>query len=118
MSNNFLYNAYINFVKLEKSNFDISKKYQIIGKYDNNLKLWYNGWALYTNVNSIDQFKIWIQKEPENIMLKNWKQLICDYWYFKQTDNLIRGHWSSERSILYDLKVLLKASATKLLEMY
>jgi len=52
--NNFLYNAYLNFFKIERmhQNVDLTKKnYQIIGIYDKAQKIWYNGWALYTDSN-------------------------------------------------------------------
>jgi len=53
MSSNFLYNAYINYLKIynesKKTNLDNIENYHIIGIYDSNLNIWYNGWSLYVN---------------------------------------------------------------------
>jgi hypothetical protein len=45
MENNIFLSAYLNFLKLSKANDD--RPYQIIGIFDDNNKLWYNGWAIY-----------------------------------------------------------------------
>jgi hypothetical protein len=59
MSNNFLYNAYINFLKIEKIKIEHNdkKNYQIIGIFDSSLKIWYNAWALYVDKNTMDNYK-------------------------------------------------------------
>lgn len=57
MNNNFLYNSYINFIKiLNNSTSDFlddknipNKHYQIIGLYDITDKIWYHGWAIYNS---------------------------------------------------------------------
>lgn len=59
MSNNFLYRAYINFLKIDKIKIENNdkQKYQIIGIFDSSLKIWYNAWALYVDKNTIDNYK-------------------------------------------------------------
>lgn len=59
-------------------------------------------------------FRVWLHEDKDSIMLKNWKQLICDYWHFKQTDHLIRPRWVNEFSIIEDIEILLRASEQKL----
>ena len=59
-------------------------------------------------------FRLWFIDEKASPLLKNWRLLVTDYWHYKQTDNLIRPLWSSEMSILNDIKILLKASEYKL----
>ena len=47
---NILYNAYIYFMKLKRSNVTTEikmEKVNIIGMFDTTLKIWYNGWAIY-----------------------------------------------------------------------
>ena len=39
-----------------------------------------------------------------------------DYWHYEQTSQLIREHWRSEGSIIYDLDVLVLASEKFLIE--
>ena len=57
-----------------------------------------------------EPFRAWQQDEPTHYLLKNWKQLVCDYWHYKQSDHLIRENWRNEMSILYDIELLAKAS--------
>jgi len=59
-------------------------------------------------------YREWGIDEPDSYLLKNWKQLVCDYWHYKQTDHLIREHWRSKMSILYDMEILLKSSESSL----
>jgi hypothetical protein len=59
-------------------------------------------------------YREWGIDEPDSYLLKIWKQLVCDYWHYKQTDHLIREHWRSKMSILYDMEILLKSSESSL----
>ena len=57
MNNGFLYNSYINYIKIK--NIQVTdfyddkqlpnKKYQIIGLYDTTNNIWYHGWAIYND---------------------------------------------------------------------
>jgi len=79
-----------------------------------NLEVMFDSYAQYlTTYGSITEteiFRYWLENEPAHYMLKNWKQLVCDYWHYKQSDHLIREHWRGEMTILYDIEILLKAS--------
>ena len=49
MSGNFFYNAFFNYLKLESISFGQTSEdpnMQVIGYYDNSLKIWYNAWAI------------------------------------------------------------------------
>ena len=60
MNNDFLYNAYINYLNIENINDKVyisknlpnikTKTCQILGMYDNKLKIWFNGWATLLNI--------------------------------------------------------------------
>jgi hypothetical protein len=79
-----------------------------------NLEVMFDSFATYlTPYGSLietDNFRDWLNSDPTHYMLKNWKQLVCDYWHYKQSDHLIREHWRGEMTILYDIEILLKAS--------
>jgi hypothetical protein len=62
----------------------------------------------------VELFRAWLQEDRENTMLKNWKQLVIDYWHYKQTEHFIRARWTNEMSILEDLEILFRASENKL----
>jgi hypothetical protein len=62
----------------------------------------------------VELFRAWLQEDHDNSMLKNWKQLVIDYWHYKQTEHLIRQRWTNEMSILEDLEILFRASENKL----
>jgi len=72
MSNNILYNAYNNFLQMErKKQFFRGKeftkdhnKYQIIGFYDITLKLWYNAWGL----SGTEGYKNFLNKSKQLLM--------------------------------------------------
>ena len=75
-SANLLYNAYLNFSKLSKTTGDITtKKMCLVGAYDTDQKIWYNGWALANNINpeynkkskQLLQYAIDIAIEPNDI---------------------------------------------------
>jgi hypothetical protein len=87
-----------------------------------NLEVMFDSYAQYlTPYGSLietDIFREWLHAEPGHYMLKNWKQLVCDYWHYKQSDHLIRENWRGEMSILYDIEVLLKASDSNLRHYY
>jgi len=55
MSDNFFYNAYLNFLRLDRSTNDNLE--QIIGYFDVEKKIWYNGWAIYSIDNKYDNHK-------------------------------------------------------------
>jgi hypothetical protein len=67
---------------------------------------------------SIARFKLWARFEQHNPLIKMWKQLIADYWYYEQTSILIRDGWRSDNDIIIDITVLLHASRYKLLNIY
>lgn len=61
MNNNILYNAFINFYKLEKLHPSMTttqeQNYQIIGVLDTNNKIWYNAWSLYDIDSNLNLYK-------------------------------------------------------------
>lgn len=67
---------------------------------------------------SIARFKLWLRFEPKNPLIKLWKQLISDYWYYEQTSVLIRDLWRSDNDIIVDITILLQASKSKLANIY
>jgi len=60
------------------------------------------------------RFRFWLSKDPTHYLLKCWRFLVGDFWYYEQTTNLVREHWRSDGSIINDIIVLLKASEYKL----
>ena len=60
------------------------------------------------------RFRYWFSKDPNNYLLKNWRYLVADFWYYEQTHNLVREHWRSEDTIIQDMRTLIKASEYKL----
>ena len=60
------------------------------------------------------RFRYWLSKDPTHYLLKCWRFLVGDFWYYEQTTNLIREHWRSDGSIINDIIILLKASESKL----
>ena len=42
--------------------------------------------------------------------MKQWKGLVSDYWYYTQTEHFCREYWTSENSIMMDVRTLLIAS--------
>lgn len=87
-----------------------------------NLEVMFDSYAQYLlpygSLIETDIFRDWLNSEPTHYLLKNWKQLVCDYWHYKQSDHLIREHWRGEMTILYDIEVLLKASDSILRHYY
>jgi hypothetical protein len=61
MSDNFFYNAYLNYLKLQSSDdYDIKDKLntQRIGYFDTDTNIWYNGWTIYSlNIDKNDIHK-------------------------------------------------------------
>ena len=53
-------------------------------------------------------FVRWIEKEKDTYLVKNWRQLVADYWYYKQTEIFPRSNWNSEDAIMCDVKTLLQ----------
>jgi hypothetical protein len=51
-------------------------------------------------------FRTWFAKDPKNSLIQNWKMLLADYWFYHQTGLFPREYWTSEVSILSDLKIL------------
>jgi hypothetical protein len=60
------------------------------------------------------RFRFWLSKDPTHYLLKCWRFLVGDFWYYEQTTNLVREHWRSDGSIINDIIILLKASESKL----
>lgn len=56
------------------------------------------------------RFKKWFEINRENFLLRQWKRIIADYWYYEQTSHLAREHWRSDISIIHDIDILIKAS--------
>jgi len=72
MNNDFLYNAYINYLNIRVNVKDINpknKNCQIIGMYDNKLKIWFNGWATLLNIHDKDI-------DPKRFKLNKSKELL------------------------------------------
>lgn len=73
MNNDFLYNAYINYLNIPINVLkDINiktKTCQIIGMYDNKLKIWFNGWATLLNIQNKDM-------DPKRFKLNTSKDLL------------------------------------------
>jgi hypothetical protein len=65
---------------------------------------------------SLEHFKIWHKNSPKHHLLVQWRRFVMDYWHYEQTSQLIREHWRSEGSIIYDLDVLVLASEKFLIE--
>jgi hypothetical protein len=65
---------------------------------------------------SLEHFKIWHKNSPKHHLLLQWRRFVMDYWHYEQTNQLIREHWRSEGSIIYDLDVLVLASEKFLVE--
>ena len=65
---------------------------------------------------SLEHFKIWHRNSPKHHLLLQWRRFVMDYWHYEQTSQLIREHWRSEGSIIYDLDVLVLASEKFLIE--
>ena len=65
---------------------------------------------------SLEHFKIWHKNSPKHHLLLQWRRFVMDYWHYEQTSQLIREHWRSEGSIIYDLDVLVLASEKFLIE--
>jgi len=62
-----------------------------------------------TSVSSI-KFKCWYKVDQEHYLMKQWKSLVSDYWYYTQTEHFSREFWTSENSIMMDVRTLLVAS--------
>ena len=69
-----------------------------------------------TSTLSLVYFRIWNNNNPTHHLLVQWRRFVMDYWHYEQTSQLIREHWRSEGSIIYDLDVLVLASEKYLLE--
>jgi hypothetical protein len=68
MSDNFFYNAYLNYLKIEFISTEAYKddnNIQTIGYYDAEKKIWYNGWAIYGLSNN----KIDIHKKSKELLI-------------------------------------------------
>jgi hypothetical protein len=59
---------------------------------------------------SVQRFAAWFKKDPTHYLIRAWRMIVADYWYYEQTGHLAREHWRSELSIVHDIDVLLKAS--------
>jgi hypothetical protein len=62
----------------------------------------------------IDKFRMWLKLEPDHYLLKQWRSLVSDYWYYTQTEHFVRENWTSEHTLMLDVKVLLAASKRRL----
>jgi hypothetical protein len=62
------------------------------------------------NIMSTQRFAAWLKKDPTHYLIRTWRRIVADYWYYEQTGHLAREHWRSELSIVHDIDVLLKAS--------
>jgi hypothetical protein len=60
------------------------------------------------------RFRFWLTKDPNHYLLKCWRYLVADFWYYEQTHNLVREHWRADAHIIHDIVVLLNASEQKL----
>jgi hypothetical protein len=89
---------------------DIQGEY-FIENFENLLDTYYQSLRNY-NKDLLDarRFKTWFQKEPQHFLLRQWKRIIADYWYYEQTSHLAREHWRSDHSIINDIDILIKAS--------
>jgi len=65
---------------------------------------------------SLEYFKIWHNNSPKHYLLLQWRRFVMDYWHYEQTSQLVREHWRSEGSIIYDLDVLVLASEKFLMD--
>ena len=83
-----------------------------------NLEVLFDSYQLYLvkfeRYLDIELFRSWLQDDPTDINLKNWRQLVCDYWHYKQTDHFVRPSWTNEISIAIDLEIMLKVSESTL----
>ena len=61
-------------------------------------------------INFEKRFVNWITRETNVHLIKLWRQLVTDYWYFKQTQILPRVYWVSEETIMKDVHQLLHVS--------
>lgn len=59
---------------------------------------------------STDRFEIWFEKDRRHYLMRSWRLIVADYWYYEQTGHLAREHWRSEMCIIQDINVLMKAS--------
>jgi hypothetical protein len=64
----------------------------------------------------MDAFHKWIITDPKHYLIRAWRLMIADYWYYEQTKQLARTHWDTEMCIIQDIDVLLKASDSVLRE--
>jgi len=70
------------------------------------------------DLTTIHRYKIWAFFEPKSPLIKMWKQLIADYWYYEQTTILVRDTWRTANDIIFDIKMLISISETKLKNIY
>ena len=63
---------------------------------------------------NILKFKCWYKVDQSHYLMKQWKSLVSDYWYYTQTEHFCREYWTSENSIMMDVRTLLMASKNTL----
>ena len=61
------------------------------------------------------KFLKWCILEPHHYLIRQWKQFVSDYWYYKQTEHFVRESWTSEHTLMLDVKILSQASRPSLL---
>uniref|UniRef100_A0A6C0L0E7 Uncharacterized protein n=1 Tax=viral metagenome TaxID=1070528 RepID=A0A6C0L0E7_9ZZZZ len=61
------------------------------------------------------KFTKWCILEPKHHLVHLWKEFVSDYWYYKQTEHFVRESWTSEHTLMLDVKVLSQASRSSLL---
>lgn len=59
---------------------------------------------------STERFEAWFEKDRCHYLMRSWRLIVADYWYYEQTGHLAREHWRSEMCIMQDINVLMKAS--------
>jgi len=63
---------------------------------------------------NILKFKCWYKLDQNHYLMKQWKSLVSDYWYYTQTEHFSREYWTSENSVMMDVRTLLVASKNTL----
>ena len=64
----------------------------------------------YNDTMTMRRFGVWFVKEPNSYLMRLWRLIVADYWYYEQTGHLAREHWRSDNCIINDINILLRAS--------
>ena len=89
---------------------DVRGEY-FVENFENLLDTYYRSLKNYNkDLLESHRFLEWFKKDPQHFLLRQWKRIVADYWYYEQTSHLVREHWRSDYSIMQDIDILIKAS--------